>query len=136
MEVEINWGGKGAKKRFKLVRSDGPKDLVFQSFRKRAPLSDGNVLRRHLRPAAIKLGLDPKKATWGSLRTSCATWMVEADANPKDVQGQMRHSRISTTMDIYARYVPDSQRRAIERTMAMVETRQAQLQQVQSARVN
>jgi len=136
MEVEINWGGKGAKKRFKLVRSDGPKDLVFQSLRRGAPLSDGNILRRHLRPAAIKLGLDPKKATWRSLRTSCATWMVEAGANLKDVQGQMRHARISTTMDIYAQYVPDSQRRAIERTMTMVETRQAQLQQLQSTRVN
>lgn len=136
MEVEINWVGKGAKKRFKLVRSDGPKDLVFQSLRRGAPLSDGNILRRHLRPAAIKLGLDPKKATWRSLRTSCATWMVEAGANLKDVQGQMRHARISTTMDIYAQYVPDSQRRAIERTMTMVETRQAQLQQLQSTRVN
>ena len=109
---------------------------MFQSLRRGAPLSDGNVLRRHLRPAAIKLGLDPKKATWRSLRTSCATWMVEAGANPKDVQGQMRHARISTTMDVYAQYVPDSQRRAIERTMAMVETRQAQLQQLQSTRVN
>jgi integrase len=136
MEVEINWGGKGAKKRFRLVRSHEPKDLVFQSLRRGAPLSDGNVLRRHLRPAAIKLGLDPKKATWRSLRTSCATWMVEAGANPKDVQGQMRHARISTTMDVYAQYVPDSQRRAIERTMAMVETRQAQLQPVHSTRVN
>lgn len=136
IEVEINWGGKGAKKRFKLLRSDGPKDLVFQSPQRGAPLSDGNVLRRHLRPAAVKLGLDPKKATWRSLRTSCATWMVEAGANPKDVQGQMRHARISTTMDVYAQYVPDSQRRAIERTMAMVKTRQAQLQQAQSTRVN
>ena len=129
-------GRQGREKRFKLVRSDGPKDLVFQSLRRGAPLSDGNVLRRHLRPAAIKLGLDPKKATWRSLRTSCATWMVEAGANPKDVQGQMRHARISTTLDAYAQYVLDSQRRAIERTMAMVKTRQAQLQQCESTRVN
>jgi len=41
-----------------------------------------------------------------------------------------------TTMDIYAQYVPESQRRAIERTMTMVETRQAQLQQFESTRVN
>jgi hypothetical protein len=47
----------------------------------------GNILRRHLRPAAVKLGFNPKKATWRSLRTSCATWMIEAGANPKDVQG-------------------------------------------------
>jgi integrase len=127
LEVEINWGGSGAKKRIKLVRSEGPQDLVFQSLRTGAPMRDGNVLRRHLRPAAIKLGMDPKKATWRSLRTSCATWMVEAGANPKDVQGQMRHSRIATTMDIYAQNVPDSQRRAVAKMMDMVESRRVQI---------
>jgi len=76
-----------------------------------------------LRPAALKLGIDPKKATWRSLRTSCATWMIEAGANPKDVQGQMRHSRITTTMEIYAQQIPESQRRAVARTMDMVESR-------------
>jgi hypothetical protein len=30
--------------------------------------------------------------------------MIEAGANPKDVQGQMRHSRSATTMDIYAQF--------------------------------
>jgi integrase len=54
---------------------------------------------------------------------SHATWMVEAGANPKDVQGQMRHSRISTTMDIYAQFVPESQRRALAKMSAMVESR-------------
>jgi integrase len=126
LEVELNWGGGGARKRIKLVRSDGPQDLVFQSLRTGAPMRDGNVLRRHLRPAALKLGMDPKKATWRSLRTSCATWMIEAGANPKDVQGQMRHSRIATTMDIYVQNVPDSQRRAVAKMMDMVESRRAQ----------
>jgi integrase len=126
LNVEINWGGKGARKRFKLVRKDGPQDLVFQSLRTGAPMRDGNILRRHLRPAATKLGIDPKKATWRSLRTSCATRMIEAGANPKDGQGQMRHSRITTRMDIYAQHVPDSQRRAVARMMDMVESRRAQ----------
>jgi hypothetical protein len=49
--------------------------------------------------------------------------MVEAGANPKDLQGQMRHARISTTMDIYAQDVPDSQRRAVAKMMAMVDER-------------
>lgn len=79
-----------------------------------------------VRPAALKLGMDPKKATWRSLRTSCATWMIEAGANPKDVQGQMRHARISTTMDTYCQYVPDSQRRAVAKMMDMVESRRTQ----------
>ena len=60
---------------------------------------------------------------WRCLRTSRATWMIEAGANPKDVQGQMRHSRIQTTLDIYAQFVPESQRRAIEQTSRMVAER-------------
>jgi integrase len=53
--------------------------------------------------------------TWRCLRTSHATWLVQAGADPKSVQGQMRHSRISTTMDIYAQIVPVAQRQAIEK---------------------
>jgi integrase len=130
LEVQINWGGKGAKKRIKLVRAAGPEDLVFPSLRKGVPMHDGNILRRHLRPAALKLGIDPKKATWRSLRTSCATWLIEAGANPKDVQGHMRHSRISTTMEIYAQRLPESERRAVSRMAEMVESRR------QSATIN
>jgi site-specific recombinase XerD len=40
--------------------------------------------------------------------------MVQAGADPKSVQGQMRHSRISTTMEIYAQFVPEGQRRPVE----------------------
>jgi site-specific recombinase XerD len=86
-------------------------------------MNDQNILRRHLRPGAIKLGIDPKKATWRSLRTSCATWMIEAGADPKSVQAQMRHSRISTTMNIYAQVVPESQRKAVDKTAEMVAER-------------
>ena len=87
-------------------------------------LTDGNspfqrltqfLSRRDFRVAAI---------------TSRATWMIEAGANPKDVQGQMRHSRISTTMDIYAQFVPESARRAMEKTREMVERRQQAMQQL------
>ena len=61
LEVKINWGGKGAKKRFKLVRKDGPQDLVFQSLRTGAPMGDGNILRRHLRPGRSQAGTRPEE---------------------------------------------------------------------------
>jgi integrase len=125
LEVEINWGGHGARKRFKVVRATGPQDLVFQSLRTGSPMLNGSILRRHLRPAAIKLGIDPKKVTWRALRRSYGTWMVEAGADPKSVQAQMRHSRISTTMEIYAQAVPESQRRAVAKMMDMVHSRRA-----------
>ncbi len=77
-------------------------------------MRDNNVLVRF---SARKLGIG--FVNWRSLRTSHATWLIEAGVNPKDVQGQMRHSRITTTMDIYAQFVPESQRRAISKMTAM-----------------
>jgi hypothetical protein len=118
MEVTINWGGKGATKKIKLVRSDAPGSLVFQSLRSGAPMSDHNILSRHIKPAAKKLGLGP--VNWQVLRRSYATWLGEAGADPKAIQGQMRHSRISTTMDIYRQFVPSSQRRAVTKLSEML----------------
>jgi integrase len=123
VEVTINWGANSAKKTFKLVRSDKPLDLVFQSLRKGAPMSDHNILSRHIKPAGRKIGIG--WVNWQALRRSYATWMAEAGADPKAVQGQMRHSRISTTMDVYAQFVPESQRRAVAKMMDMVIERTA-----------
>ncbi len=117
-EVTINWGGKGARKIFKLVRSSEPHDLVFQSVRTGVPMSDHNILSRHIKPAASKLGLG--KVNWQVFRRSHATWMVEAGADPKAVQAQMRHSRIGPTMDIYAQIVAASQRRAVSKLSEML----------------
>ena len=77
---------------------------------------DQNVLKRHLQPAARKLGLP--FVNWRCLRTSHATGLVQAGADPKSVQGRMRHSRVSTTMEIYAQIVPSSQRRALQQLSA------------------
>jgi|HubBroStandDraft_6_1064221.scaffolds.fasta_scaffold82704_2 integrase len=107
-----------AVRHFKLVKSDGPDDLVFQSVWRGRPMNDANVLKRFIKPAARQLNC---KVNWRSLRTSCATWMVQAGADPKSVQGQMRHSRISTTMDIYAQFVPEGQKQAIRQLRAFVE---------------
>src|SRR5262249_10479096 len=110
-----------------------PNDLVFQSVKKGAPMRDNNILSRPIKPAARTVGLG--WVNWRCLRTSRATWMVEAGANPKDVQGQMRHSRISTTMDIYAQFVPESAGRAMDKTGEMVERRQWVMQRLASEAV-
>jgi integrase len=60
MEVTINWGGKRATKTFKVVRSDAPGDLVFQSLRSGVPMSDHNILSRHIKPAARLLVWCPR----------------------------------------------------------------------------
>src|SRR5580765_6468978 len=35
--------------------------LVFQSLHKGGPMNDGNIRNRHLKPAALQLGIDPRK---------------------------------------------------------------------------
>lgn len=137
LEVEINWGGKGAKEANQV-------SSLGRSARSRLPIhahrrSDAG--REHLTPAPAPGGAQArhrsKKATWRSLRTSCATWMVEAGANPKDVQGQMRHSRLATTLDIYAQHVPQSQERAVAKMVEMVAARRhAQFEQLKTDVVN
>jgi integrase len=134
MDVTINWGGRGAKKTFRLVRASEPCDLVFQSLKTGKPMSDHNVMRRHVQPVAKMLGI--VGLNWLVLRRSYATWLVEAGADPKAVQGQMRHSRISTTMDIYTQFVPDSQRRAVAKMMDMMDTRVARTTESKQTVVN
>jgi integrase len=114
LTVEVRAGH--AVRKHKLVKSGGADDLVFQSVQNGRPMNDQNILKRHLQPAARKLGLP--FVNWRCLRTSHATWLVESGADPKSVQGQMRHSRISTTMDIYAQIVPTAQRRALQQLSA------------------
>jgi integrase len=133
-EVTINWGANGAKKTFRLVRSHNPGDLVFQALRKGGPMSDHNVLSRHLKPAGRKLGIG--WVNWQVLRRSYGTWMAQAGGEPKAVQGQMRHSRISTTMDLYAQFVPESQRRAVAKMMDMVNELTEKQRELASEAVN
>jgi integrase len=101
-----------ANRQVRLVKSDGPDDLVFQSTLKGAPMRDNNILVRHIKPAARKLGIG--WVNWQVLRRSFATWLKMAGADVKDAQALMRHSRASTTLDIYQQFVPESQRKAVE----------------------
>jgi integrase len=96
-----------------VVKASGPEDLVFQSLYKGVPMRDNNILVRHIKPASKKIGLP--WVNWQVLRRSFATWLKLSGADVKDAQGLMRHSRASTTLDVYQQFVPESQRRAVER---------------------
>ena len=97
----------------RVVRDDGPESLVFSSLVKGRPMRDNNILVRHIKPAALKLGIP--WVNWQVLRRSFATWLKMTGADVKDAQGLMRHSRASTTLDIYQQSVPESQKRAVQR---------------------
>jgi integrase len=111
MEVAVK-AGRGTR-RYRVVRASGPEDLVFQSLVKGLPMRDNNILVRHIKPAAKKIGLP--WVNWQVLRRSFATWLKLAGADIKDAQGLMRHSRATTTLDVYQQFVPESQRRVVER---------------------
>jgi integrase len=91
---------------------DTPEGLVFPSVRDGKPMRDNNILTRHMKPAGRKLAIG--FVNWRCLRTSHATWLKMANADMKDAQAQMRHSRASTTLDIYQQFTPESQRRVVD----------------------
>jgi integrase len=107
-----------ASRRYKAVKSDRPHDLVFQSVKTGAPIRDNIVLSRHIEPAGRKLGIG--WVNWRVLRRSCATLMDQAQVNVRDAQGLMRHSRASTTEDVYQQVVPEAQRKAARKLTAFV----------------
>ena len=75
-------------------------------------MRDNNILVRHLKPAGTKLGIG--WVNWQVLRRSFATWLKMVGADVKDAQALMRHSRASTTLDIYQQFTPESQRRVVD----------------------
>ena len=118
MTVEVKAGR--ATRRYAAVRSAEPQDLVFQSLQKGRPMRDNNILVRHIKPVAREIGLS--FVNWRCLRTSHATWLKMAGADVKDAQAQMRHSRATTTLDIYQQFIPESQRRVVDRLTGLTGT--------------
>lgn len=102
-----------AVREYQLVKASGADDLVFASVVKGRPMRDNNILVRHIKPAARKLGL--AFVNWQVLRRSFATWLKLAGADVKDAQALMRHSRASTTLDVYQQFVPESERRVVDK---------------------
>jgi integrase len=111
--VEMRAGN--AVRRYPAIKSSGPVDLVFASVAKGAPMRDNTILTRFIKPAARKLGIG--WVNWQVLRRSHATWLKLAGADVKDAQAQLRHSRATTTLDLYQQFIPASQRRAVDKLM-------------------
>ena len=69
VEVEVRAGR--AVRRYKVVKSDGPDDLVFQALRTGTPIRDNNILVRHSKPAARRLGIGTSSSS-----RSRASWIL------------------------------------------------------------
>jgi integrase len=117
MTVEVKAGS--GTRRYQVVKSGGPDDLVFQSVRSGQPMRDNNILARHIKPAARTLGIG--WVNWLVLRRSYATWLRMVGTDPRDRQSLMRHSRFTTTAEVYEQDLPESQLRAVEKLSTLVQ---------------
>ena len=94
-----------------------PKALVFAT-REGLPLERWNLLRKHLKPAAKKLGLPG--VTWHLLRHSHATMLDSVGTPLGTMQSLLGHSTPEITREIYLHAIPEEQRRVVESVERLV----------------
>jgi integrase len=111
LTVEVRAGN--AVRKYKVVKTDGPTDLVFQSVRDGKPMRDNNILTRFIKPAGLKLGMD--FVNWLVLRRSHDYWLDLLEADLKVRQAQMRHAHPRITADIYDQFNSKKQLRVVSR---------------------
>jgi integrase len=96
----------------------GTEDLVFANKAGKS-LDTHNLLHRHIKPAAAKLGL-PKTVDFRSFRTMHASLMRRTGARPEAIRDNMGHSQVSMTMDGYSRSWWDERANAVSQAVAAV----------------
>lgn len=96
----------------------GVEDLVFAN-KAGNSLDTHNLLHRHIKPAAIKLGL-PRTIDFRSFRTMHASLMRRTGARPEVARDNMGHSQTSMTLDGYSRTWWDERVNAVSNAVAAV----------------
>jgi integrase len=98
-----------------------PNDWVFASPDKKGtqPLWPENILRRYIRPAVEKCGIQ-KRVGYHTFRHSLATVMKANGEDVKTVQEILRHANSRITMDIYAQAVTPAKKQAQQKVLQMI----------------
>jgi integrase len=111
-------------------------DWVFPSFKLKGkqPLVQGMLVKDYIRPAAARTGVlssrieevggkktmvitDERTFGFHALRHSLATFLVSKEVDPKTVQAMLRHSNVSTTLQLYAKTVDGKRLNAQEQVL-------------------
>jgi hypothetical protein len=95
----------------------GPDDLVFAN-RAGKPLDRRNLLNRHMKPVATKLGL-PAGVDFRSFRGMHASLMRRSGARPEVTRDNMGHTETDLTMDVYTKVWWDERVDAVSRAVKL-----------------
>lgn len=90
-----------------------PTDYVFTTEIGTA-ISASNLLRRSFYPLCARAGIPTRPGLrFHDLRHSCGSLLIAEGVKPKLVQAILRHSKLSTTMDLYVHAYDDDLRGAV-----------------------
>jgi integrase len=112
-----------------------PDDWVFASEHqgRRKPYWGQPILRRLIRPAAQKLGIQ-KRIGWHTFRHSYSTLLRSVGTEFKVMQELMRHSSLRSTLDIYTQAVTPAKAEAQAAVLSLVFSPNAGSEAVSSRR--
>ena len=107
-------------KRESLYNADA--DFAFASVRLKGkkPMGPDNLLKRYIRPAVKRAGIEGKTIGWHNFRHSLATNLRAMGVDVKVAQELLRHANVRTTLDIYTRAVSQQKRDANARVVEMM----------------
>jgi len=96
-------------------------DWVFASWVKKGkqPYAPDMILKRNIRPAAVRAGIT-KHIAWHTFRRTFSTLLKANGEDVKVVQELLRHASARMTMDVYAQAVTPAKRQAQSKLVQML----------------
>jgi integrase len=104
-----------------LCRYNKPDDWIFASKcrRGRKPYWGQAILRRYIRPAALKQGIY-RRIGWHTFRHTYSTLLHSVGTECKVMQELMRHSSLRSTLDIYTQAITPAKHAAQAAVLSLV----------------
>jgi integrase len=107
----------------KLCRYNKSDDWVFASrrYRGRKPVWGQAILRKYIRPAAQRVGIQ-KRFGWHTFRHTYSTLLRSVGTASKVMQELLRHSSFRSTLDVYTQAISPAKHAAQAAVLALVFT--------------
>jgi integrase len=106
-----------------LCRYNKSDDWVFASrrYRGRKPIWGQAILRKYIRPAAQRVGIQ-KRLGWHTFRHTYSTFLRSVGTEFKVMQELLRHSSLRSTLDVYTQAISPAKHAAQAAVLALVFT--------------